>query len=184
MQRSQRLGGPTHLHQRQMQRRPQRRHPHLRSDRSCQSSGTLNVPVLSPGFVLHASHPQSSRSTISAKVGALRVRRDEQYHDNSERVVTGWFNNKSRCGNMIRITACNGRSVTAKVVDECDSVNGCDKEHAGQPPCRNNIVNLNGSGPKLRGMRGGLTLAGDTLMLIIFLLQIKICNPKIHSCMG
>jgi hypothetical protein len=25
-------------------------------------------------------------------------------------------------------------------VDECDSVNGCDKEHAFQPPCRNNIV--------------------------------------------
>ncbi|KAE8038818.1 hypothetical protein FH972_011290 [Carpinus fangiana] len=33
-----------------------------------------------------------------------------------------------------------GRSTTAKVVDECDSVNGCDKEHAFQPPCRNNIV--------------------------------------------
>jgi hypothetical protein len=30
--------------------------------------------------------------------------------------------------------------VTAKVVDECDSINGCDHEHAGQPPCRNNIV--------------------------------------------
>lgn len=28
----------------------------------------------------------------------------------------------------------------AKVVDECDSVNGCDSEHAGQPPCNNNIV--------------------------------------------
>lgn len=41
---------------------------------------------------------------------------------------------------MIRITARNGRSVTAKVVDQCDSVNGCDKEHAGQPPCHNNIV--------------------------------------------
>lgn len=41
---------------------------------------------------------------------------------------------------MIRITASNGRSVTAKVMDECDSMNGCDEEHAGQPPCRNNIV--------------------------------------------
>ncbi|WJX69479.1 Kiwellin, variant 2 [Trifolium repens] len=68
---------------------------------------------------------------------------DEQYHDNSERVValsTGWYNGGSRCGKLIRITANNGRSTTAKVVDECDSVNGCDKEHAGQPPCRNNIV--------------------------------------------
>lgn len=41
---------------------------------------------------------------------------------------------------MIRITANNGKSVTAKVVDECDSRAGCDEEHAGQPPCRNNIV--------------------------------------------
>lgn len=30
--------------------------------------------------------------------------------------------------------------VMAKVVDECDSRNGCDEEHAGQPPCENNIV--------------------------------------------
>lgn len=33
-----------------------------------------------------------------------------------------------------------GKTVNAKVVDECDSVNGCDAEHAYQPPCRNNIV--------------------------------------------
>lgn len=41
---------------------------------------------------------------------------------------------------MIKITASNGKSVTAKVVDECDSRAGCDKEHAFQEPCRNNIV--------------------------------------------
>jgi hypothetical protein len=40
---------------------------------------------------------------------------------------------------MITISA-NGKSTKAMVVDECDSVNGCDDEHAGQPPCRNNIV--------------------------------------------
>jgi hypothetical protein len=34
----------------------------------------------------------------------------------------------------------NGKTTRAMVVDECDSVNGCDAEHAGQPPCRNNIV--------------------------------------------
>ncbi|KAK4571383.1 hypothetical protein RGQ29_029981 [Quercus rubra] len=54
---------------------------------------------------------------------------DEKYHNNSERVValsTGWYNHGSRCGKMIRITASNGRSVTAK--------------HAGQPPCKNNAV--------------------------------------------
>ncbi|KAK7261327.1 hypothetical protein RIF29_27636 [Crotalaria pallida] len=68
---------------------------------------------------------------------------DNKYHHNSERVValsTGWYNQGSRCNQMIRITAKNGRSVTAKVVDECDSVNGCDKAHDYQPPCRNNIV--------------------------------------------
>ncbi|KAI3461411.1 hypothetical protein Pfo_018074 [Paulownia fortunei] len=49
---------------------------------------------------------------------------DNKYHKNSESIValsTGW-------------------STTAKVVDECDSRYGCDKEHAGQPPCDNNIV--------------------------------------------
>lgn len=53
---------------------------------------------------------------------------------------TGWYNGGSRCGKMIRITASNGRSTTAKVVDECDSQRGCDAEHTGQPPCKNNIV--------------------------------------------
>ncbi|KAK4607017.1 hypothetical protein RGQ29_001009 [Quercus rubra] len=56
---------------------------------------------------------------------------DEKYHSNSERVVallTGWYGHGSRCGKMIRITASNGKSVTAKVVEKC------------QPPCKNNIV--------------------------------------------
>jgi len=34
----------------------------------------------------------------------------------------------------------NGKSVKAKVVDECDSTEGCDAEHDYQPPCQNNIV--------------------------------------------
>ncbi|XP_048530468.1 putative ripening-related protein 2 [Triticum urartu] len=67
---------------------------------------------------------------------------DGAFHHNSERVValsTGWYSGGSRCGKSIRIRA-NGRSVLAKVVDECDTVNGCDREHAFQPPCRNNVV--------------------------------------------
>ncbi|AES87877.1 putative rlpA-like protein, double-psi beta-barrel [Medicago truncatula] len=67
---------------------------------------------------------------------------DNQYHSDDTPVValsTGWFNNKSRCLNKIKISA-NGRSVVAKVVDECDSRAGCDKEHDYQPPCNNNIV--------------------------------------------
>ncbi|OAY38048.1 kiwellin [Manihot esculenta] len=68
---------------------------------------------------------------------------DESYHAKSERVValsTGWYAGGSRCGKMVRIIAGNGRSVLAKVVDECDSRNGCDDEHGGLPPCKNNIV--------------------------------------------
>jgi len=67
---------------------------------------------------------------------------DNQYHSDDTPVValsTGWFNNKSRCLNKIKISA-NGRSVVATVVDECDSRAGCDKEHDYQPPCNNNIV--------------------------------------------
>jgi hypothetical protein len=41
---------------------------------------------------------------------------------------------------MVQVTASNGRSVLAKVVDECDSVNGCDKEHNFEPPCPPNVV--------------------------------------------
>nr|XP_010933166.1 putative ripening-related protein 2 [Elaeis guineensis] len=67
---------------------------------------------------------------------------DGKYHKDSESVValsTGWYNQGSRCGKNIKINA-NGNSVLAKVVDECDSVNGCDAEHDFQPPCHNNIV--------------------------------------------
>ena len=41
---------------------------------------------------------------------------------------------------MVQITASNGRTAVAKVLDECDSVNGCDKAHDFQPPCKTNIV--------------------------------------------
>ncbi|KAK7295031.1 hypothetical protein RJT34_17934 [Clitoria ternatea] len=67
---------------------------------------------------------------------------DNQYHSDDTPVValsTGWFNNKSRCLNNIVISA-NGRSVVAKVVDECDSTMGRDEDHDYQRPCPNNIV--------------------------------------------
>ncbi|CAI9105038.1 OLC1v1003867C1 [Oldenlandia corymbosa var. corymbosa] len=59
---------------------------------------------------------------------------DERFHSNDEKIValsTGWFAGGSRCGRRIQIRAKNGRSVFAKVVDECDSV---------RDGCRNNIV--------------------------------------------
>ncbi|KAK1284446.1 putative ripening-related protein 1 [Acorus calamus] len=67
---------------------------------------------------------------------------DNRYHGDGEMVValsTGWYDKGSRCLNYISISA-NGRTVRAKVVDECDSVHGCDAEHDYQPPCPNNIV--------------------------------------------
>ncbi|KAM0881949.1 hypothetical protein ACQ4PT_032586 [Festuca glaucescens] len=67
---------------------------------------------------------------------------DNAYHSDEEMVValsTGWFKNMGRCGHRIKIIA-NGKSVYAKVVDECDSVYGCDDEHNYKPPCANNIV--------------------------------------------
>jgi hypothetical protein len=68
---------------------------------------------------------------------------DNAFHSDEEKVValsTGWFSNMARCGHRIKIAAANGNSVYAKVVDECDSVHGCDDEHNFEPPCDNNIV--------------------------------------------
>ncbi|XP_062201209.1 kiwellin-1-like [Phragmites australis] len=65
------------------------------------------------------------------------------FFDDDKKVValsTGWFNRRSRCKKSIVIRARNGRSVTAIVVDECDSLHGCDDEHNFEPPCANNIV--------------------------------------------
>ncbi|CAA2992643.1 putative ripening-related protein 1 [Olea europaea var. sylvestris] len=67
---------------------------------------------------------------------------DNKYHSDNTPVValsTGWYSGGSRCLNNITISA-NGRSVTAMVVDECDSTMGCDDDHDYQPPCPNNIV--------------------------------------------
>ncbi|CAM0943246.1 unnamed protein product [Alopecurus aequalis] len=68
---------------------------------------------------------------------------DHAYHDDSEMVVTlstGWYNGMSRCGHNIKITAKDGTSVHAMVVDECDSVNGCDAEHNYEQPCAYNVL--------------------------------------------
>ncbi|KAF7825305.1 putative ripening-related protein 1 [Senna tora] len=67
---------------------------------------------------------------------------DGKYHSDNTPVValsTGWFNHRKRCLKNIIIYG-NGRRVKAKVVDECDSTEGCDVDHDFQPPCANNIV--------------------------------------------
>ena len=81
---------------------------------------------------------------------------DGRFHSDNELVValsSGWFDDGSRCNNMIKINA-KGKSVLAKVVDECDSVNGCDDEHDFQPPCRNNIVDASPAVWKALGITG------------------------------
>lgn len=54
---------------------------------------------------------------------------DGKYHSNKEMIValsTRWYEGGRRCQKMIRITSeQNGRTAEAKVVDECDSSNGC-----------------------------------------------------------
>ncbi|KAK1357424.1 Kiwellin [Heracleum sosnowskyi] len=116
----------------------------------CQPSGTLNCGKNS--YTTYSCSPQVTASTPAVLTlndfseggdGGAESSCDEEFHDNSELVValsTGWFSQGSRCLKTIRITASNGRSVIAKVVDECDSMHGCDKEHAYQRPCDNNIV--------------------------------------------
>ncbi|KAI3693362.1 hypothetical protein L6452_33197 [Arctium lappa] len=67
---------------------------------------------------------------------------DNKFHSNETPVValsTGWYNKGKRCSKFITIHY-RGKSVKAKVVDECDSTLGCDNEHGFQPPCPNNIV--------------------------------------------
>ncbi|PAN46734.1 hypothetical protein PAHAL_9G211300 [Panicum hallii] len=54
---------------------------------------------------------------------------DGHYHSNGDLIAalsTGWFAGGRRCHKPIRITSAhNGRSVVARVVDECDSRHGC-----------------------------------------------------------
>ncbi|KAH6765542.1 hypothetical protein C2S52_016525 [Perilla frutescens var. hirtella] len=117
---------------------------------SCQPYGTLTCGGTS--YPKYTCSPPVTASTAAKLTlndfspggdGGDPSECDGQFHSNSESVValsTGWYAGGSRCGKTIRITAQNGRSTTAKVVDECDSRAGCDAEHAYQPPCRNNIV--------------------------------------------
>ncbi|KAG6753279.1 hypothetical protein POTOM_043331 [Populus tomentosa] len=116
---------------------------------NCQPSGTLTCGDNS--YPTYTCSPPESSSTDAQLTfnnfskggdGGDASECDNSYHDDTELVValsTGWFAGRSKCGSMIKISG-NGRSVTAKVVDECDSMHGCDSEHAYQRPCENNVV--------------------------------------------
>ncbi|KAL6276150.1 hypothetical protein ACE6H2_019751 [Prunus campanulata] len=120
---------------------------------ACDPSGTLvcngrSYPqfTCSPPVASYTSAKLTLNDFSQGGEGGDRSECDNQFHDNNELVValsTGWYDGGSRCGRMIVISASSattGRSVAAKVVDECDSVKGCDSEHAGLPPCGNNVV--------------------------------------------
>ncbi|KAK3404168.1 hypothetical protein EUGRSUZ_K00024 [Eucalyptus grandis] len=117
----------------------------------CQPSGTLYCRGNSyPKYTCSPPVTSSTQATLTNNDfsqggdGGGPSECDGSYHDNNEKIValsTGWYAGGSRCGHMIKIISTKTkRSVMAKVVDECDSMNGCDGEHAYQPPCKNNIV--------------------------------------------
>lgn len=67
---------------------------------------------------------------------------DGKFHLDDTPVValsTGWFDKQERCLKNVTIHG-NGKSVTAMVVDECDSTMGCDGDHSYLPPCGENIL--------------------------------------------
>ncbi|CAN6273604.1 unnamed protein product [Urochloa humidicola] len=130
-------------------------------EQKCHPSGTLESPATGhtcdecckPGHVYptYRCSPPVSKHTKAIMTlndfseggdGGDPSECDGKYHRNSELVValsTGWYANGKRCGKNIRIHA-KGKSVLAKVVDECDTLHGCDKPHAFQPPCPHNDV--------------------------------------------
>ncbi|KAG6434342.1 hypothetical protein SASPL_105968 [Salvia splendens] len=82
---------------------------------------------------------------------------DNKYHSDDTPVValsTGWYTGGSRCLKNIIISG-NGQSVTAMVVDECESTMGCDDDHEYQPRCPNNIVDASKAVWKALGVDEG-----------------------------
>ncbi|XP_043717982.1 kiwellin-like [Telopea speciosissima] len=138
----------------------------------CKPAGTLHCR--SKTYTTYKCSPKVTSSTPAKLTnndfseggdGGDPSKCDEKFHSNSERVValsTGWYAGGSRCGKMVRITAKNGKTTTAKVVDECDSMHGCDKEHAGLPPCHNNIVDASDAVWKALGLNKDLGVVDVT----------------------
>lgn len=108
----------------------------------CQPGHLYQTYRCSPPVTCHTRAIMTLNNFSAGGDGGGPSECDNKYHKNTERIValsTGWYDKGKRCLKDIRIHA-NGRSVLAKVVDECDSLHGCDLQHAFQPPCRPNIV--------------------------------------------
>ncbi|GMI69631.1 hypothetical protein HRI_000632400 [Hibiscus trionum] len=108
----------------------------------CQEGKLYDTYTCSPQVLGHTKATLTLNGFGPGEDGGGRCECDNQYHNDTELIValsTGWFNKKKRCMNYINIHG-NGKTVKAKVVDECDSTMGCDADHDYQPPCDNHIV--------------------------------------------
>ncbi|GLT28901.1 hypothetical protein SLA2020_038030 [Shorea laevis] len=111
-------------------------------DECCVEGKPYTIYKCSPPVSGHTKATLTLNSFEAGGDGGGPSECDNQYHSNDDLVValsTGWYSKGSRCLKFINVHG-NGKTVRAKVVDECDSTVGCDAEHAYQPPCRNNIV--------------------------------------------
>ncbi|XP_024517101.1 putative ripening-related protein 1 [Selaginella moellendorffii] len=133
----------------------------------CRASGFLHAPKSSKGCKdccqVGKSYPQFKCSPPVTKFtkailtvndfqpggdGGGASECDSKFHSNNDLVValsTGWFAKGKRCGRFVIIHAPSGKSVRARVVDECDSLRGCDAEHGFYPPCQPNLVDASPS---------------------------------------
>lgn len=108
----------------------------------CEEGKLYNIYTCSPSVSARTKAVLTLNGFEKGADGGGPSECDGKYHSDDTPIValsTGWFNNLKRCFKNITIHG-NGRSVSAMVVDECDSTMGCDKPHDYQPPCDNNIV--------------------------------------------
>ncbi|XP_044392298.1 uncharacterized protein [Triticum aestivum] len=107
---------------------------------------------------------------------------DNRFHKDTELVValsTGWLrlDGKRRCNKMIRING-NGRAVLAKVIDECDSVYGCDAEHNFEPPCPYNDVDASPAVWKALGLKEAIGVFKITWSDVTWINQYILTNAQ------
>ncbi|KAL8062674.1 hypothetical protein ABFX02_02G163100 [Erythranthe guttata] len=108
----------------------------------CEQGKYYTTYKCSPTVGAHTKAVLTLNSFEKGKDGGGPSECDGNYHSDDIPIValsTGWFNNMKRCFRNVTIYG-NGNSVSAMVVDECDSTMGCDLDHDYQPPCNNNIV--------------------------------------------
>ncbi|KAE8723304.1 Ripening-related protein grip22 [Hibiscus syriacus] len=91
-------------------------------------TASFTIPMCSPQVSGHTKATLSLNGFGLGEDGGGRCECDNQYHNDTELIValsTGWFNKKERRMNYINIHG-NGKTVKAKVVDECDLTMGWD----------------------------------------------------------